>query len=276
MDAGLHTHRTLAQFLADQLARLPQVEAVGLGGSVSAGQGEPGSDIDLYVFITAPIPIEERVRIKDLRGAAHADMGLHYFDEGDEWFDLPSGIEVDLILWDTRWMEEQLARVIDRHQPSLGYTTCFWHTMKIMEPLFDRNGWLQTMQQKANSEYPEVLRENIIQCNLPILHQVIPAFGNQIMKAVRRQDWVSVNHRLAAYLASYFDILFALNRQLHPGEKRLTLYAQQCALQPKHLKEHLEQLLSPENKPDETWLTVLSAMSEEITDLVREQGIGID
>jgi len=54
-----------------------------------------------------------------------------------------------------------------------------------------------------------------------VLRDVLPAWAGQLEKAARRGDLISVNHRLAGLLASYFDIVFAVNRRLHPGEKRL-------------------------------------------------------
>jgi hypothetical protein len=37
---------------------------------------------------------------------------------------------------------------------------------------------------------------------------------------------MSLNHRTAAWRASYFDILFAANRRFNPSEKRLLTHAQ--------------------------------------------------
>jgi hypothetical protein len=55
---------------------------------------------------------------------------------------------------------------------------------------------------------------------------------------------VSVNHRVAAVLASYFDILFAVNRVLHPGEKRLLEQAcRLCLERPARMVEEVHALL---------------------------------
>jgi hypothetical protein len=140
----------------------------------------------------------------------------------------PSGIEVDIVYFEPAWIEAQLRRVIDEHQASLGYSTCFWYTMRRMQPLYDPSGWLGRLIQQSQAEYPEALRRNIIALNYPVLRGVIPAYQGQIAKAIQRGDLVSVNHRLAAFFTSYFDILFAVNRQLHPGEKRLAQAAMAC------------------------------------------------
>ena len=67
----------------------------------------------------------------------------------------------------------------------------------------------------------------------------------QIAKAVGRNDLVSINHRTAAFMESYFDILFALNELTHPGGKRLiSLCLQQCRILPERFEENLDQLFA--------------------------------
>jgi len=98
----------------------------------------------------------------------------------------------------------------------------------------------------------------------------MPAFELQIQKAAKRGDLVSVNHRTAAFLETYFDMLFALNRKTHPGEKRLIqLCKEQCELLPDSFEENLNRLFShlfsrPEAVADDirTILLALAGISE--------------
>lgn len=240
-------HLKLAQQIADLFAPLPQVEAVALAGSRGneSGSTDSASDIDLYVYTRGNIPLEVRESIVQRSGgASRSDLNLNYWGPGDEWINAPTGIEVDLVYFDAAWMEEQITRVMNQHQASMGYTTCFWHTIRQSNIYFDPHHWLAALQKKCQSEYPEPLRRNIITLNHPVLRGIIPSYAFQIEKAVKRGDLVSINHRLAALLASYFDIIFAINRQLHPGEKRLVEFVvNNCQLIPANLESDITSIL---------------------------------
>jgi len=245
MTGSISPALALAQQLSARFSAFAQVVAVALGGSQAGGRPDPTSDIDLYVFTTEILPLAERQKITADFNVQRADLNLTFWDLGDEWFDGESGIEVDVIYWDPAWIEGQLARVVDQCQPSMGYSTCFWHTLRSARPLYDRAGWFSALQHKAAQPYPEALRLAIIRQNHAVLRRVIPSYTHQIEKAARRGDLVSVNHRVAALLASYFDVIFALNRVLHPGEKRLVqLVEERCPLRPAGMADQVRAVLA--------------------------------
>ena len=235
-----------ARQLAPYFALLPQVTAVALGVSLSSDVADSGSDIDLYIYINAEIPLAEREAIiAQAGGALQSNLGLSYWGPGDLWIDKLSGILIDCNYFEASWMAEQLTRVLDAYQPSLGYTTCFWRTIQQSQLLYDPQGWFQALQQRSQQAYPEELRHNIISYNHPVLRSILTSYQHQIESAIKRQDLLSVNHRLAALLASYFDIIFAYNRVLHPGEKRqMALALSQCPQLPEHMQTDLEEVLS--------------------------------
>jgi hypothetical protein len=224
----------LATRLAVLFGEWPQVVAVALGGSSAGGVADAASDIDLYVYTRGELPLSAREAVvAQAGGASRADMGLIYFGPGDEWIDAATGSHVDAIYFDADWMAAQVRRAVVDHAPSLGYSTAFWHTVRTSRPLYDRDGWLAALQVAAAVPYPEPLRRAIVAYNHPILRGTLSSYRAQLAKAVARGDGVSINHRLAALLASTFDILFAVNRVPHPGEKRLLARAEAlCATLP--------------------------------------------
>lgn len=275
MAQPLSSYDALAARLAGLYAALPQVEAVALSGSRAGSAVDAASDIDLYIYTRAEIPLESRKAIvAACGGASRASLGLTYWGPGDEWYDAATGIEVDANFFEADWMQGQLERVIDRHEPALGYTTCFWRTVRNSRVYHDPRGWFAALLDKAQAPYPEALRRNIIAFNHPTLRAIIPAYQRQIEKAVQRADRVSVNHRLAALLAGYFDILFAVNRVLHPGEKRLVQIAQaECPSLPEGFPADLEAVLAAAGAPGDDLPARLTRLLDRLDAWLAQAGL---
>jgi len=234
---------TIVEIIAQKFGAMPQVEAVALAGSRSAEVSDEKSDFDLYVYATAEIPLHTRQNLA-AQFAERVEINNQFWEPGDEWIDAQSGIGVDIMYRQPQWIEEQIERVLIKHQASVGYSTCFWYNVLNSKVLFDRRGWFAQLQQRANQPYPEPLRRAIVAKNYPILRHNISSYLHQIECAVARQDLVSVHHRTAALLASYFDILFAVNRLPHPGEKRLVGFAKKfCPQLPMGMDEQINQAI---------------------------------
>jgi len=234
----------VAAELASEYGRQPQVEAVALGGSLAGQAADDRSDVDLYVYQTEALSLETRAAIAKAR-AERVEVGNDFWEPGDEWIERRDGLHVDVTYRSTGWAEDQLDRVLRRHLASVGYSTCIWHNLRSARILMDRGGWLHGVQRAAGAPYPEELVWAIIAKNHPILRASASAYSSQLRSALARNDWVSVNHRVAAVLASYFDILFAVHRVLHPGEKRLLEQASTLCLQrPARMVEQVHALLA--------------------------------
>lgn len=231
--------------VAGAYAALEGVVAVALGGSRATGAAGEDSDVDLYVYAPAEPPLEARAAIA--AGAPRAELGNRAFEPGDEWVDPATGGHVDAMFRTPRGIEDELERVLVRHEPRTGYSTAMWHGVRRSRALHDPSGWYAALQARAAAPYPEPLARAIVARNLPLLRRGLSSYVRQLEKAVRRGDAVSVNHRVAALLASAFDVLFAVNRETHPGEKRLLpLALERCPRRPATFTADVEALLAAE------------------------------
>ena len=276
MSQNNSVYLSLANKISEQFKKIDGVEAIALGGSQTSGTLDKHSDIDLYVYLSREIPLTERQEIVKKLGTSRADLNLTFWDLGDEWFDLDTGIEVDIIYWDKSWIEEQLQRLVFSHQACMGYSTCFWQTVLDSKILFDRQGWFAQLQNKYNIAYPEQLKEAIISKNHPVLRDVIPSYYYQIKKAIDRRDLISINHRLAALFASYFDVLYALNKVLNPGEKKVLPYVlENCAKKPENLQQQLDEMLQSAARGDKILLNQLDLFLDALDELLAADKISI-
>lgn len=264
----------LAEQVAGRLAADRGVMAIALGGSHAGLVDDEHSDIDLYVFGEEPPPLALR-RTLASEHDPRPEIGNTAFGPGDEWVEAATGISVDLIYWSPDWIEDQIARVIDRHEASVGYSTAFWFTIRHARALVDRDGWLAGLKAKAETPYPEPLRRAIIGLNQPLLRAARSSFLHQIELAIARDDPVSVQHRTAALLASYFDVLFALNWRPHPGEKRILRHlAEQCTTLPVGYEADVRAVLAATAAPVELALVNrVHALVDALDRLVVDEGV---
>lgn len=226
-----------------ELSGLPQVEAIALGGSRAGTNFDAKSDYDVYLYCTGPV--EESVRREILsRYCRYMEIGNHYWEYEDN-VTLNDGVDMDILYRNLPDFTADVASVVEGCQARNGYTTCMWHNLLTCKIVYDPQGKLAAAKDRFAIPYPARLKQNIISRNRKLLSGTMPAYDAQIAKAVSRGDLVSVNHRTAAFLESYFDILLALNEQTHPGEKRLVqLCRQRCGILPRNFEENLNRLLT--------------------------------
>ena len=164
-----------------------------------------------------------------------------------------------------------------QHQASIGYSTALWYNVLTSTPLQDRSEWFRGLQSWADRPYPAELRRAIIAKNHPILRGIMSSLVHQLESAVLRHDLVSVNHRVSAILASYFDIVFAINERPHPGEKRIVEHVlASCSKVPPDMQQHIEDVLGALAPAGDNQRLVhrVNRLLDGLDALVRAEGLG--
>ena len=226
-----------------KFSALPQIEAIALGGSRAGTQYDEASDYDIYLYCTEEIPEDLRRNIL-LPYCSHLELNNHFWEPEDNGT-FCNGVDFDILYRNLDSFAADVAQTVEQYRASNAYSTCMWHNLLTCKILYDRDGRLSAAKTRFSVPYPKQLQQNILTQGWRLLADSMPAYHYQIEKAARRGDWVSVNHRTAAFLETYFDVLFALNEKTHPGEKRLvTLCLKQCPILPEHFEENINRLLS--------------------------------
>lgn len=232
------TNEEILKLIIEDYKKINEIDAIALGGSSTNNTNDNKSDFDIYIYSEKEPPINIRHSIAE-KYASHLEIDNHYFETGDTYILKETQKPFDIMYRTPKSIEGNFNWVWENHNASLGYTTCFIFNVATSKILFDKNGWYKRLQEKALEPYPDKLAKNIITKNFNYLKKAMFSYYDQLEFAIKRNDFVSINHRTSAFLASYFDIIFALNKTLHPGEKKLISYAiNHCKILPKDF-EHL-------------------------------------
>lgn len=231
----------MIQQLFKEFSLFEEVDAIALGGSRAGENYDEKSDYDVYLYVNSPINEEKRKNILQ-KFCSYMEIGNSFWEYEDNCV-LNNGIEIDILYRDMEDFIKGIEKVVIKYQPSNSYTTCMWHNLVTCKIIYDKNGTLEKYKNKYSINYPKQLKENIIKRQLELIDSSMPAYPKQIKKALKRKDFVSINHRVAEFLASYFDLLFAINEVTHPGEKRLIqLCKKKCKILPENFEEDLNLL----------------------------------
>lgn len=243
--------------LWQSLARLDAVEAIALGGSRASGAADANSDYDLYVYLKENVEPSHRQKILE-QWCKYMEINNQFWETEDDCT-LNNGIDIDILYRNL----DDIAGIIAQVKGGLaynGYTTCMWDNVARHKILYDETGRLQALQESLQMPLPEKLQANIIAKNRRLLSGSLASYDGQIRKAIKRQDLPSISHRTAAFLESYFDILFALNGMYHPGEKRMVEALKNAPLLPEDFEKNLKQLFASQYHDAETFLTTLETI----------------
>ena len=225
--------------LIEEFKVIDGVSAMAFAGSNTSNRGDSLSDIDIDIFTSKDISVEKRNEIIS-KYSTKKEVGKDHWGQCDEF--LLNGFNkiIDLAYFDINWIEDILENILINHKAQIGYSTCFWHNVKNLDIIFDKDGKLTELKEKTNIDYPKELKENIISDNMKILKGDFSSYYVQIEKAIKREDINSINHRLSGFMASYFDILFAVNEIPNPGEKRLiSIIKDKAKLIPNNFEEDI-------------------------------------
>ncbi len=263
----------LVDGLIDGLKQFEEVEGIMLGGSRATNTHDEKSDYDFYVYLNQPLPLEKRQELMD-HYCLYMEYGNQFWELEDDGV-LNDGVDIEFIYRNIEDVHQMLEETVKQCVPTTCYTTCFWDNVQKGKIVYDKNGGLNDLKETFNIEYPKELKDNIILSNFKLLYDHMPSFYFQIEKACQRSDFNSINHRTSEFLATYFNIIFALNEETHPGEKRLLELSSKLSLLPENHTYIIQHLFMVMFHDSDQFLKLLRELNDNLYQLLKDQGYAV-
>lgn len=253
---------TLNRIVA-QVAGLPGFVAISLGGSAATGLDDAASDLDLHVYWRAPLADTDQ-RVERLARVADAgSVQANILTWGLEDHIRVGGRLVELVYLSLDDLLAEARRAYGEGLIGEGFTTALLFCAARGRPLHDATGELAALRERLLAEYPEPTRRLLLQHHPDLLR----VYLKHLRLAQSRGDLLSVQQRRATVQMVFFNLLFALNRRYHPGEKRLLVHSLSCPLRPAECEtrwQHAARLAAD----DPALAATLGDLVEELCELI--------
>ncbi len=255
-----------AQRMARIYSENPKVQVVVISGSVSRGQADGYSDIELDLFWQEPPTEAERLRPVE-RVNGRLIMLAPY--EGEEWSEdyTVNGVQMDLSNFLVATMERYITEVL------AGDTAVLKHLrMAAIQQAIPLYGHEQVQKWQAQIHYPDILGQKVVQQNLRF-----EALGVWYLRQtlLARGDLLMLHDIFCRMQQRVLGALCGLNRIFihHPNYKWQDDLIAQMTLKPANLAERLKQvfLIQPAEG-----IVVLHELLEETIALVQENMPAVD
>jgi len=251
----------LDDFIND-FSNIDGIQALVLGGSRTTERIDEKSDYDFYLY--SETGVDQGIRCKILsKYCKYFEIGNNYWELEDNG-QLNCGIDFDIIYRNTQQFVKTVADVVENYNACNGFTTCLWYNVLNSKIIFDKDDAFKKIMERFSVPYPQRLKENIIKRNMALLCDSVVSYDKQIKKSIYRKDLINLNNRISAFLASYFDVIFAINELPNPGEKRIMeMCLNKCKVLPGGFEKNINGLIQNMDKNE-------SAIIETVKDIIFE------
>lgn len=244
---------------------LPGFAGFSLGGSVASGLADAASDLDLHVYVRDPLAsaTERASRLAELADAGSLKVGITSWGLEDHL--RVGGLLVELVYVDLGHLEAEVERAYGEGLGGEAFVTAQFDYLASGRVLHDPAGALGRLRGWLLAGYPEPTRQRIVR-DTPFL---LETYLVQLRGAQARGDLLYVQHRRYTVQTVFFNLLFALNRRYHPGEKRLLAHAAGCEIRPPALERRWNEVARmPADDP--TLAPALQSLSDELCGLAED------
>jgi predicted nucleotidyltransferase len=256
--------------IVEKMKEFEEVEAIVLGGSRATEVFDEHSDYDFYVYLKKPLDEQKRREVLEPY-VKYMEFSNSFWELEDDGV-LVNGTEIELIYRTIETFDKILENVFIKGNVSIGYTTCFVDNLLHSKIIFDKDNRFKKLQDKYRLILNDWDFSSIIYHNFPIMMDHMPSLYYQVEKAIKRNDIYAINHRSTAFFESYFDILFAINKTLHPGEKRIMEIASSLAKTPLNMIEDITKYFELLHHDNEAALIQLERIALRLHELVNDNG----